>query len=182
MAAMVDLETVSVCLIRHGQSLAQGTPKQERRMEKYLDCACSPRGIAQAHALPGHIVLNGGLEGIELVISSPLKRALTTALLGFRDRRSVVIRSRMSQSIHILTDLDQVPIVVHPGVRELGTDIPENQARSLQDILKVGLLYRHPADNFLTFIVWFLCRSGQRIVRASSICRGGLQPPFAKLA
>lgn len=33
---------------------------------------------------------------------------------------------------------DQVPIVVHPGVRELGTDIPENQARSLHDIVKVG--------------------------------------------
>ncbi len=100
-------DSISICLIRHGQSLAQGTPKQERRMEKYLDCACSTKGIAQAYALPAHIALHGGLEGIELVVSSPLKRALTTALLGFRDRRIGVIRLS-SQIVDWRHESDQV--------------------------------------------------------------------------
>jgi len=53
---------------------------------------------------------------MNLVVSSPLTRALSTALLAFRDRSP------------------ECPMVVHPGCRELGSGIPENKPRSLQEL------------------------------------------------
>jgi broad specificity phosphatase PhoE len=102
-----------ICLVRHGQSRAQGTNKKERRSNTLLDCHCSSKGISQAYSLPERLTAHGGVSGVELVVSSPLTRALTTALLGFRDRP------------------EHVPIVVHPACRETGSEIPENQARSV---------------------------------------------------
>jgi len=101
-----------ICLVRHGQSRAQGTSKKERRSYTLLDCHCSSKGISQAYSLPERLTAHGGVAGVELVVSSPLTRALSTALLGFRDR-------------------PDVPIVVHPACRETGSGIPENKARSV---------------------------------------------------
>jgi len=112
--AALEQRQQTVVFIRHGESEAQGKPKQERRLDKYTDCYCSHKGVAQAYSLPERL---GGAEGMSrfsLVVSSPLTRALMTTLLAFRD--------------------SDVPIVVHPGCRELGTDIPENRARSLSDL------------------------------------------------
>ncbi len=112
-----------VCLIRHGQSLAQGTAKPERKTERYRDCHCSAKGVRQAYALPDRLTAHGGLAGVELVITSPLTRALTTALLGFRDRPA------------------GVRIVAHPALKELdsgATPMPENCGRALEELRAVG--------------------------------------------
>jgi len=90
----------SICLVRHGRSLAQGVDRHLRKSERFLDCHLSPTGVSQAYGVPGRLIRNGGLSGIELVVVSPLTRALMTALLAFRDR-------------------PEVPIVVHPDCREV---------------------------------------------------------------
>lgn len=122
-----------VSLVRHGESLAQGTHRTLRRTEAYLDCACSPKGVAQAYALPDRFTAHGGVGGVELVVVSPLTRALTTALLGFRDRKT------------------HVPMLVHPACRETGTGIPENVARAVASLQLDKDLASLPGFNDLDF-------------------------------
>lgn len=90
-------------LIRHGQSLGQTTNRQSRRTdERLLDCGLSKLGMAQAKA----IVLPGT---VQLIVSSPLLRAIATACLA---------------------NATQLPILIHYHLREIGSLIPENIPRS----------------------------------------------------
>ena len=111
-----------VCLIRHGESNAQGTSRAERKNEAiFTDCECSNKGISQAYAIPDLIRAHGGLAAVDLVVTSPLTRALTTALLAFRDR-------------------PDCRIVVSPFCRELDDyrhGMPENKARSVKELRRV---------------------------------------------
>ena len=120
----------TVYLIRHGQSKAQAAKKDglDRKRDNSLrDCGLSPTGRHQALAIPSHLTrynhqsLSPETTGIELVISSPLTRALETAVLGFHSR----------------TSKNQVvkppPILVHYELREIGSPIPENTPRDSMD-------------------------------------------------
>ena len=109
----------TIILVRHGESLAQtakrrGLPRTDPSLH---DCNLSRKGESQAKGLCKHKSLR---DGIELVVVSPLTRALRTALLGFR---------------HLSREND-VPFICYPGLKERGSKVPENWPRSLKKILK----------------------------------------------
>ena len=105
----------TVYLIRHGQSQGQASRKNGiRRDDKtLLDCNLTNRGISEAKHLP-KLFTEEQLKSVELVISSPMTRALHTALLGFPSN----------------------DIIAHYDLRELGTKIPENIPREMKDVLR----------------------------------------------
>lgn len=107
-----------------GHSRAQGVPRAQRKTTVYLDAKLSRQGHGQARDIARQLASGGGagdasspsalwqaLRAVELVVVSPLTRALQTACCIFQ---------------HVA-----VPIVCHPAVAEIGK-IPENQARSLK--------------------------------------------------
>eukprot|EP00546_Thalassionema_frauenfeldii_P012946 CAMPEP_0178921030 /NCGR_PEP_ID=MMETSP0786-20121207/15327_1 /TAXON_ID=186022 /ORGANISM="Thalassionema frauenfeldii, Strain CCMP 1798" /LENGTH=227 /DNA_ID=CAMNT_0020595149 /DNA_START=27 /DNA_END=710 /DNA_ORIENTATION=- len=103
-------------LIRHGESLGQTAKHNglDRKTDpSLLDAGLSHNGIAQAKRL----ALDDRLQSdVELVVSSPLTRALHTAVLGF--------------------GMSRCEIVVQYDLRELGSRIPENTPRNIQHVLK----------------------------------------------
>ena len=101
-----------VVLLRHGESLAQAR-QGSRKDPALLDCGLSPRGRAQARAVDA-----SAFPPAELVVSSPLARALLTAsTVRFGERPPAAI-------------------VVHPALRELGSGIPENRPRPVAEQLR----------------------------------------------
>ena len=88
----------------------------------------SLKGISQAHALAKAMKTTKSAKeedvGPELIVSSPLTRALRTALIVFNE--------------------EEKRIVVHPGFAELNhrRPIPENKGRSVREILKDDSLIR----------------------------------------
>jgi phosphohistidine phosphatase SixA len=67
----------TVYFIRHGQSTANVTPTDARRRDSSLvDCGLTRRGIDQSLLIP-ECLTQSGVESVELVIASPLTRALT---------------------------------------------------------------------------------------------------------
>lgn len=106
-----DAQFKTVYLIRHGQSQGQVARKNARKNDSSLvDCGLTSVGRIEAEEIPG--LLDG--TSIELVVSSPMTRALNTAVLGF--------------STH--------DILVHYDLRELGSRIPENMPRPMNQVLK----------------------------------------------
>jgi broad specificity phosphatase PhoE len=70
------------------------------------------KGRAQASALPALFSSAEELDSIELVVSSPLTRALHTSLLAFPNKN----------------------IIVNYDLRELGTGVPQNIPRKTEDV------------------------------------------------
>jgi broad specificity phosphatase PhoE len=108
--------TKTVYLIRHGQSQGQMAKKKgldRKRDPSLVDCGLTKSGIQQAHdiALLLQQMSGGVVPRIDLVVSSPLTRALQTAILGFQDYP-------MSP-----------PFLIHYGLREVGSLLPENVPR-----------------------------------------------------
>jgi broad specificity phosphatase PhoE len=106
----------TIYLIRHGESLGQKASRQARTRDPSLkDCGLSAQGECQASVLPSLL----GMEryrAIDHVVSSPLRRAVHTALLGFPSK----------------------PVFVHYDLFEMGsgsTPIPENCPRPLKQVL-----------------------------------------------
>lgn len=100
----------TVFLIRHGESRGQTANKNglnRRTSAELIDAGLTRKGEEQARAIPK--LLN--VADVQLVVSSPLSRALHTALLAFPG-----------------------PIMVHYGIYELGGDIPENRPRSVSAV------------------------------------------------
>jgi hypothetical protein len=97
-----------VVLVRHGESLAQARDRSttKRTDPSLRDCGLSRVGVQQAQALRGKLAGLSLAPEPELLLCSPLKRAIQTALHAFPDSRR---------------------IVVHPGLTERGGRIPENQ-------------------------------------------------------
>lgn len=95
----------TVYLIRHGQSLGQAAPSDTRRTDRSLqDCRLSPLGVEQARRIP-KLLGDPAYQAIQLVLCSPLARAMETAILAFPDK----------------------PIRIHHDLREIGdTTVPEN--------------------------------------------------------
>ena len=101
-----------VYLIRHGESMGQTArhlQMDRRRDSRLRDCGLTEKGILQASALSenfGHKV--------DVVISSPLTRAIHTAMLGFVG----------------------VPIIIDYALAEMGSKVPENHPRPSTQVLR----------------------------------------------
>ena len=115
----------TVYLIRHGESMGQVATRERRSNDSSLtDCGLTPLGEEQALKLPEQLPL----ESIQLVLTSPLRRALQTALMAFRHH----------------------PIVVYYDLREIGSAIPENTPRDIVENLR-DIQIDCPAIDFQTF-------------------------------
>jgi bisphosphoglycerate-dependent phosphoglycerate mutase len=67
----------TVYFIRHGQSTGNVTPTETRRCDLALvDCGLTSLGIEQSRQIPKYLAQAAGAESVELVIASPLTRAL----------------------------------------------------------------------------------------------------------
>ena len=111
-----SLPTKTIYLIRHGQSLGQAASKigVDRKTSPSLrDCDLTEKGKSEARCIPESLG-EEAMASIELVISSPLTRALHTALLGFPAKN----------------------ILVHFDLREMGSRVPENIPRDMNHVLK----------------------------------------------
>ena len=120
-----------VTLLRHGESLAQSARAlgQNRHDESFRDCHLSKKGAEQARRAWD------GRPPPQLIVVSPLTRALATTLLCFHQ-------------------FPTVPIVCHPLVMEAVTVedcIPENMPRSLSELAADPQLCMHPAFGTIDF-------------------------------
>lgn len=106
----------TVFLIRHGQSEGQAARKEKKSYfgEEFTDCGLTDKGYKQAQEISDVLGKDPDAANIDLVISSPLRRALHTAVLGFEDR----------------------DILVHYDLCEMGSRIPENTALPMDQVLK----------------------------------------------
>ena len=104
----------TVYLIRHAQSQGQIANRAARKTDLSLtDCDITPLGVQQATQIPC-LFTKEQLDSIELVVSSPLTRALHTAMLGFPNQN----------------------VLVGYALGEVSRNsIPENTARPIQDVL-----------------------------------------------
>lgn len=106
----------TIYLIRHGQSLGQNAKKNgmDRKTDpKLRDCDLTEKGVSEALHI-STLFTEEDLAAIQLVISSPLTRALHTALLAFQDK----------------------DILVHYDLREVGSKVPENTPRDMKLVLR----------------------------------------------
>mmetsp|Transcript_13189 Transcript_13189/g.20561 ORF Transcript_13189/g.20561 Transcript_13189/m.20561 type:complete len:271 (-) Transcript_13189:2396-3208(-) len=123
-----------IYLIRHGESLGQiaNFHRMDRKRDPRLtDAGLTSKGQRQAKDIPSQLKkleeeqpekAPYTQENIDLVVSSPLTRAIHTALLGFQDRSATS------------------NFIIHPHLREQGglgaNQLPENQSRPIQRVLK----------------------------------------------
>jgi broad specificity phosphatase PhoE len=129
--------TKTIYLIRHGQSQGQIAKKKgldRKRDLSLVDCGLTSSGVQQAHdiALLLQQMNGGALPRIDLVISSPLTRALQTAILGFQDYC-----------------LPSPPFLIHYGLREVGSSLPENMPRGTIDAVMGYIRERHELSDGL---------------------------------
>lgn len=120
----------TIYLIRHGHSEGQaaGLNGWDRsRDPRLLDCGLTRKGESEALDIPKRFSKDQ-FESIQLVISSPLTRALKTALLGF----------------------PQKGILVHYDLREIGSRVPENQPRAMDKVIgELGHLVIHRPEDLM---------------------------------
>jgi hypothetical protein len=113
-----------------------------------IGCVFFIKGRKQATEIPTLLERYGGVDSFDAIIVSPLSRALITALLGFGKRP------------------EGVPMIVHPGCRESGSGIPENQPRRVSELKKDRELYELPKFEEVDFSLlppgWPQSSSNQR--------------------
>jgi hypothetical protein len=134
-----DIISKQIIFVRHGHSSVQtissaresftnqylfyrkgqAAPKDRRKTDSSLvDADLSERGLSQAFELARYIQSwsEEGESGPELILSSPLTRAMKTALIVCK----------------------KGPMIIHPGLAELNhrRPIPENRGRSVSELLK----------------------------------------------
>ena len=103
-----------IYMIRHGQSEGQVATRTERKTSAALrDCDLTRKGREEAEAIL-HKFSREEYESIELVVTSPLTRALHTALRAFPNK----------------------DIIVDYSLREIGSRIPENNPRPMKLVMK----------------------------------------------
>jgi broad specificity phosphatase PhoE len=115
-----------IYMIRHGESLGQKATRSVRSSDPSLrDCALSRRGQEQAQQLRRYFA-EEGMPKIQLVLCSPLTRAIQTASLAF---------GRGDTLLNDDAAVEGPPkIMIHYHLRELGSNIPENQPRSMKQV------------------------------------------------
>jgi broad specificity phosphatase PhoE len=107
-------------LIRHGESqgqVARHNGLDRKRDPSLTDAGLTQKGWAQATQIPG-LLGTKAMSSIELVVSSPLTRALHTALVAFQDLPE-----------------DSSSLVVHYDICEIGSNIPENIPRPVEKVI-----------------------------------------------
>jgi len=117
-----------VILVRHGESMGQAARSKgwDRQTDRrLLDCRLTFKGVSQALALR-KLLQPKDVDSIQLVVCSPLTRALETALLAFPEKS----------------------MLVGYDMRELGTKVPENTPRPISQVLSDlhELLQERPKD------------------------------------
>jgi len=103
-----------IVFVRHAESLAQTVPQRHRAVDgALLDSDLSAAGLAQLAAMQSEL---GGVAP-DLVVSSPLTRALRTALALFPTA---------------------APVIAHPGLAEVNSfeTIPENVGRPWKRLMQ----------------------------------------------
>ena len=154
----------TIYFIRHGESLGQIATTHNRRHDpKLKDCGLSPLGIRQAQQQLRHDI-HDVKPSIELVLCSPLTRAIQTAVLAFGhlgdddddDETATSTASRPITHNHVHhhdelqvgtipndTSIDAATstattgppkILIHYHLREMGSNIPENQPRTMKQV------------------------------------------------
>jgi broad specificity phosphatase PhoE len=109
----LDLPAKTVYMIRHAESkgqVAHLAGLDRKTAVSLRDCDLTEEGRDQSLAMSGRF----SEAPIELVLSSPLTRALHTSLLAFANK----------------------PILVHYDLREVGTKAPENVPRDMNLVLQ----------------------------------------------
>lgn len=112
----LELPTKRVYLVRHGQSQGQTakTNGLDRKKDpKLLDCGITAKGESEALGVR-KILGEDNYQSIELVVSSPLTRALQTSLLAFQDKN----------------------IILNFNLREIGSKVPENCPRDTETVIR----------------------------------------------
>jgi hypothetical protein len=110
-----NLPVKTIYLIRHGHSMGQAARMNgwDRKNDpRLLDCGLTEKGESEALGIP-NLLSQEQYESIQLVVSSPLTRALKTALLGFPRK----------------------DILVNYDLREIGSRVPENKPRAIEDVM-----------------------------------------------
>lgn len=111
-----------IILVRHGESKGQASRSSGilRTDPSLRDCGITRKGVIQARALIEE------LEDLnpDLVVCSPLKRAIQTALIAF-------------------PDADR--LIMYPSLSEQGSKLPENQPRPLSQLTRDSDLACIPA-------------------------------------
>eukprot|EP00978_Attheya_sp_CCMP212_P032658 scaffold128551_cov45-Attheya_sp.AAC.3 len=165
-----------VTLIRHGESEAQTCRQRglRRTDPSLLDCFLTPHGIHQAIELSNRVDL---IEGVDLVCTSPLTRAMATCVLGLGD-----LSSSPNHNANEGGGAVPVPFIWHADLAERGK-IPENTTRPPNTVvrfLKKKLRHFHPAalhaldsidfslldeaDDGMPFLPWLARRTESNIV------------------
>lgn len=114
-SAVAPFTPKRIYLIRHGESLGNIAEKHARLNDPDLiDCGLTEKGHDQARGIPGCLGQQAYRQ-IELVVCSPLTRALQTTCIAFPDKQ----------------------VTVHYDLREFGGKaiIPENTPRKMKDVL-----------------------------------------------
>ena len=102
-----------IYLIRSAQSEAEVVEGKDRSTNSDLkDCGLTELGIQESKDL-SKLLEGGHLKDIELVVTSPLKRALHTSLSGFPEHN----------------------IIVNYDLAEVGRESPENSPKPMDDVL-----------------------------------------------
>lgn len=103
-----------VYLLRHGQSEAEVNAggKRQSTAGNMRDSGLSERGLFEARAIQD-IMTDEQLIAIEVVLCSPLKRAIHTALVGFPDHKLMIAKE----------------------LTEIGRECPENSPRLTTEVL-----------------------------------------------
>lgn len=111
-----DLPTKTIYLIRHGQSQGQAAKHNglDRKTDQRLrDCGLTKQGESEAMGIGDRFTIEE-LQSLELVLSSPLTRALHTAILAFPTKN----------------------ILVNFDLREVGCKVPENIPRAINAVIR----------------------------------------------
>jgi phosphohistidine phosphatase SixA len=167
----------TIYFIRHGESLGQiATTHDRRHNEKLKDCGLSPWGIRQSQQQLRHFFVHqqqNSNNKVELILCSPLTRAIQTAILAFgsdmedeaavatsghaipsvdqksdhtsRNSASSDSASTVTTSATVTKSKKSSPkILIHYHLREMGSNIPENQPRTMKQVcdylIRVGTI------------------------------------------
>ena len=162
----------TIFFIRHGESLGQACASLEQRVsdDSLRDCGLSPLGQQQARHIPQQLRAllldeqerschhgspksrRSQSDAIQLVVTSPLTRAMQTTLLAFggesyndHDAHINDEQESSSQSATTTTTTPStstrrmskmLPVICHYDLREIGNPIPENIPRPMNDVLR----------------------------------------------